>query len=216
MKIRSDFFPCVPFSRAFAGMKQRPFKADWLHSSTRQCIWLWGPKIKAVSWNQPQLQIMHSWDVQMGLICILMYILSYVVFFFSGGTLEDFFRSLLFQVDNRINTPFCSSHLSPVSRQILLFHRNEQISPFCRQTAGIASDDQFLKSQLLKMLNQWKKPLIFYFFFFFSKGQTFYICCQFSLNFFFFLWLEWEVVWYFKHLISGGTWLRISALTFFT
>lgn len=82
MKIRSDFFPCILFSCAFGGMKQRPFKADWFHSSTRQCIWLWGPEIKAASWNHPQLQIMHGWDVQIGLICIFMSMLSSVGFFF--------------------------------------------------------------------------------------------------------------------------------------
>lgn len=153
---------------------------------------------------------MRDWDVQIDLICIFMCLLFYVDFF--QWNIREHFPKIYFSKLTVELIQYFVLHIYPLFLDSNFCYSTgiNTLPRFCKRAAVMDSDDQFLKSQMLKMLDQWMQDPIF----FFNECQCFYICCQFS--------------WFLSHdltgrqcniwnaLLSGGTWLRISALRFFT
>lgn len=155
------------------------------------------------------LKKMHDWDVQSDLIYTFMCLLSYLDFFqcnVRGHFLKIYFSKLTLEL-----IQYFVLHIYPLFLDSNFCYSTgiNTLPQVCKETAGVASDDQFLKSQMLAMLDQWMQDPRF----FFSKCQCFYICCQFSWFFSHYLNGRWCNTW--NTLLSGGTWLRILALIVF-
>lgn len=132
---------------------------------------------------------MRDWDVQIDLICIFMCLLFYVDFF--QWNIREHFPKIYFSKLTVELIQYFVLHIYPLflDSNFCCSTGINTLPRFCKRAAVMASDDQFLKSQMLKMLDQWKQDPIF-----FSMSVSVFTSVANSLDFFLMTWLGGGVI----------------------
>lgn len=108
------------------------------------------------------LKKMHDWDVQSDLIYTVMWLVSYLDFFqcnIRGHFLKIYFSKLTLEL-----IQYFVLHIYPLFLDSNFCYSTgiNTLPQVCKETAGVASHDQFLKSQMLTMWDQWMQdPRVF-------------------------------------------------------